>query len=160
MDSNLGARNFLFLNVPPADRAPLVTASHPRRRNAPTDMRLSQFLGQSSAVQAAEKSQILDFNTKLAAAVTAFRGNHTGVRTFLWDSHTFFTTVLNSPTTYGFKDATSYGTGSQYFWGYVSPGTCQHFTDGTSSNNYHPSGAAHLLFGKQISALLNGTAWA
>jgi phospholipase/lecithinase/hemolysin len=60
---------------------------------------------------------IIDFNTKLAAAASAFQANHTGVQTWLWDSHTYFTTVLNSPNTYGFQDASSYGSGSQYFWG-------------------------------------------
>ena len=46
------------------------------------------------------------------------------VKTWLWDSNTAFTTVLDNPTAYGFVDAVSYG-GTNDFWG----------------NNYHPSSA-------------------
>lgn len=121
---NVGARNFLFINVPPIDRSPLM-------------------LSQGSSATAAEKAVITSYNTKLAAQMNAFKAANGGVKTWLWDSNAYFTTVLNNPTAYGFQDATSYGTGSNIFWG----------------NNYHPGSAANKLFGQQIGQLLNGTVW-
>lgn len=41
------------------------------------------------------------------------------VTTYSYDSHAQFTTILNSPKTYGFKDGTSYGSGADLFWGWV-----------------------------------------
>jgi hypothetical protein len=43
------------------------------------------------------------------------------VLTWLWDANAAFTTVLDDPTKYEFKDATSYGTGDGIFWGCVAP---------------------------------------
>ncbi|KAF9465168.1 hypothetical protein BDZ94DRAFT_1160462 [Collybia nuda] len=96
-NSNAGARNFLFLNVPCTDRSPLM-------------------IGQGATAQAALKTVIQGFNTKLAAKVSAFKSANSGVSTFIWDSYASFSTILNSPTTYGFRDATTYGTGADIFW--------------------------------------------
>ncbi|KAJ6534176.1 hypothetical protein B0H19DRAFT_1185452 [Mycena capillaripes] len=116
-------RNFLFINVPPIDRSPLM-------------------LAQSTAAQALEKTVIAGFNTKLAAKIASFKASNSGVTTWLWDSNAAFTTILNAPTQFGFVDAVSFGNTGD-FWG----------------NNYHPSAAAHQIFGKQISTLLAGTPW-
>ncbi|KAJ7474110.1 hypothetical protein FB451DRAFT_1466641 [Mycena latifolia] len=118
-----GARNFLFINVPPIDRSPLM-------------------LAQSAASQALEKTVLADFNAKLAAQITAFKANNSGVTTWLWDANAAFTTILNAPTQFGFVDAVSFGNTGD-FWG----------------NNYHPSSAAHQIFAQEISKLLAGTAW-
>ncbi|KAJ3546050.1 hypothetical protein NM688_g5554 [Phlebia brevispora] len=93
----VGGRNFLFINVPPIDRSPLM-------------------LAEAASAQALEKSVIADFNSKLADRVSWFQGNNTGVETWLWDSNAAFTTVLNDPQAYGFVDATSYGNTGD-FWG-------------------------------------------
>ncbi|KAF5374669.1 hypothetical protein D9615_008983 [Tricholomella constricta] len=122
--SNAGARNFLFVNVPPIERSPLM-------------------LAQPASSQAAEKTVITGFNSKLAAKVSAFKAANSGVSTWIWDSNASFTTILNSPTTYGFKDATSYGSASNQFWG----------------NDYHPSSYAHKYFGQQVGSLLGSTVW-
>ncbi|KAJ7837904.1 hypothetical protein B0H13DRAFT_2239814 [Mycena leptocephala] len=118
-----GARQFLFINVPPIDRSPLM-------------------LAQSTSAQALEKSVIAGFNTKLAAKIAAFKAANSGVTTWIWDSNAAFTTILNSPTQFGFVDAVSFGNTGD-FWG----------------NNYHPATAAHQIFAKQIAALLAGTPW-
>jgi len=120
---NYRATNFLFINVPPIDRSPLM-------------------LAQSATSQATEKAIIADFNYKLAERISAFKTNHSWVQTWLWDSNSAFTAVLNSPTSYGFVDATSYGNPGD-FWG----------------NNYHPSSAAHDIWGKEIALLLERTVW-
>ncbi|KAF8915393.1 hypothetical protein CPB85DRAFT_1432997 [Mucidula mucida] len=116
-----GARNFLFANVPPIDRSPLM-------------------LAQSASAQASENTVIQDFNAKLTTRANNLESTHAGVNTFIWDSHAIFTRILDSPTTYGFKDATSFGTGSDIFWG----------------NNYHPSSYAHKFFGQDVAQVLGG----
>ncbi|KAJ6582626.1 hypothetical protein DFH09DRAFT_1145651 [Mycena vulgaris] len=118
-----GARNFLFINVPPIDRSPLM-------------------LAQSTTQQALEKTVLAGFNSKLAAKITAFKANNSGVTTWTWDANAAFTSILNAPTQFGFVDAVSFGNTGD-FWG----------------NNYHPSAAAHQIFAKQIAALLAGTPW-
>ncbi|PPQ96397.1 hypothetical protein CVT26_004999 [Gymnopilus dilepis] len=95
---NAGGRNFLFANVPPIDRSPLM-------------------LAQSTDAQALEKSVIADFNTRLLSRVQSFQSANSGVKTFFWDSNAQFTTMLNNPTAYGFADATSYGSAATDFWG-------------------------------------------
>ncbi|TBU26745.1 hypothetical protein BD311DRAFT_808224 [Dichomitus squalens] len=120
---NVGARNFLFINVPPIDRSPLM-------------------LAQSADAQALEKTVIAGFNSKLAARAQSFAAANSGVTTWLWDSNTAFTTVLDNPTAYGFVDAVSYG-GTNDFWG----------------NNYHSSSAAQTLWGQGVAAVLNDTVW-
>ncbi|KAF9465164.1 hypothetical protein BDZ94DRAFT_1307321 [Collybia nuda] len=118
------ARNFLFVNVPCIDRSPLM-------------------LAQPAASRAAEKAVIEGFNSKLAAKISAFKSANSGVSTWSWDSYGSFTTILNSPTTYGFKDATSYGSGTNIFWG----------------NDYHPGSSAHKIFGQQVGSVLGSTIW-
>ncbi|KAL0955541.1 hypothetical protein HGRIS_001777 [Hohenbuehelia grisea] len=92
-----GARNFLFLNVPPVDRSPMMIA-------------------QGADTQAAEKIVIDRFNSKLATRTSSFKSSHAGVATWIWDSNALFTKIINSPATYGFTDVTSYGTSAGYFW--------------------------------------------
>ncbi|CAA7260315.1 unnamed protein product [Cyclocybe aegerita] len=122
---DVGARNFLFVNVPPIERSPLM-------------------LRESTESQAGERAVITGFNSRLVAKANAFAAANSGVKTFFWDSHAQFTTILNSPQTYGFKDATSYGSGSDIFWG----------------NDYHPSSFAHKFFGQEVGEnALKGTIW-
>ncbi|KAI0785774.1 hypothetical protein C8Q75DRAFT_722141 [Abortiporus biennis] len=116
-------RNFLFVNVPPIDRSPLM-------------------LAQDASAQALEKTVIAGFNTKLAAKISSFKANNTGVSTWLFDSNAAFTAVLDNPQANGFVDATSYGNTGD-FWG----------------NNYHPSAAAQTIFGQEIGQLLGDTVW-
>ncbi|KAK0433256.1 SGNH hydrolase-type esterase domain-containing protein [Armillaria borealis] len=95
---DVGARNFLFVNVPPIDRSPLM-------------------LAQPTSSQALEKSVIRDFNSKLTARAASLKANHSDVTTRIWDSNAAFTAILNNPTSYGFEDATTFGDGANIFWG-------------------------------------------
>ncbi|OBZ69541.1 hypothetical protein A0H81_10141 [Grifola frondosa] len=79
----------------------------------------SVMIAQGASAQAAEKTVIDDFNSKLATRVSSLQSQNSGVQTWLWDSNAAFTTVLNNPTAYGFIDNTSYG-GTGDFWG-ISP---------------------------------------
>jgi phospholipase/lecithinase/hemolysin len=102
-----GARKFLFINVPPVNRSPLM-------------------LAESAASQALEASVIADFNTKLATQVSSFKANNTGVTTWLWDSNAAFTTILNNPTAYGFVDAVSFGNTGDFWGNNYHPATPAH----------------------------------
>jgi phospholipase/lecithinase/hemolysin len=118
-----GARNFLFINVPAFERSPLMA-------------------GQGSSRLSAETAAIKSFNSALASSAASFKANHAGVSFWVYDSYSAFTTLLNSPTKYGFKDATTYGQ-SGSFWG----------------DSLHPASAAHVILGKQVGDLLAGTPW-
>ena len=97
------------------------------------------MLSQAASAQAAEKAVIAGYNAKLVQRVAAFEAAHPNVcfiiiamicigyggsdatpqvTTKIWDSNTAFTTVLDSPKTFGFVDATSFGNPGD-FWGYV-----------------------------------------
>jgi len=121
---NVGARNFLFLNVPAIDRSPLM-------------------LGQSADAQSLEKSVIATHNSKYVSAISNFTSTHSGVKTWYYDTNAAFTTILNSPTTYGFSASVSSYGGANDFWG----------------NDYHPSSKAQVLFGQGVGSILAGTIW-
>ncbi|PQE17017.1 carbohydrate esterase family 16 protein [Rutstroemia sp. NJR-2017a BBW] len=115
-----GARNFLFLTVPPIQRTPSV-------------------LQQSTSVQQQEGAAVQRYNQLLGQAVTAFKGNYTGVQTWVYDTTGPFNTALNNPTAYGAKDATCYN------------------SDGVSClwwNDYHPGLAIHKLVAQGVAALV------
>ncbi|KAJ7166386.1 hypothetical protein C8R43DRAFT_985757 [Mycena crocata] len=103
----VGARNFLFLNVPRVDLTPLVIQSGP-------------------ATQAQLKSVIDDFNTRLASRVASFKANNTSVEIWLWDSNSVFTTILNAPTQFGFVDAVSFGNTGNFWGNNFHPGQAAH----------------------------------
>ncbi|OCH93528.1 hypothetical protein OBBRIDRAFT_749512 [Obba rivulosa] len=121
--SNVGARNFLFINVPPVNRSPLMTP-------------------QGATVCATEAAVIADYNSKLAARAESLQSAHSGVQTWVWDSNTAFSIVLDDPQAYGFVDNTSYGNAGD-FWG----------------NNLHPSSQAQTLWGQDVANLLSDTVW-
>ncbi|CAE6424533.1 unnamed protein product [Rhizoctonia solani] len=119
---DVGGRNFLFVNVPHVDRSPLM-------------------LSQSADSRAGEATVIDGFNSKLASRASAFASANSGVKTWIYDSATKLNTLLDSPTTYGFQDATSYGSASNLMW----------------CNDYHVSSGVHDYFAKDVAALLKGS---
>lgn len=87
---NAGARNFLFLTVPPTNRAPL-------------------FLGQGPQVAARLGTNIANYNTQLTQSVHNFQANYSdlgGVTVF--DTQPIFNTLLNEWQTFGFVNVTGY----------------------------------------------------
>ncbi|KAF8169966.1 hypothetical protein K438DRAFT_2024527 [Mycena galopus ATCC 62051] len=87
--SNAGGRNFLFINVPPTYRAPLIIGFFPTQLDV-------------------LKTVIEGFNSKLAAKVQAFKEENHGVETWLWDAYTTFNIILDDPHKYGFINNFSY----------------------------------------------------
>ncbi|KAJ6468118.1 hypothetical protein C8R47DRAFT_1151899 [Mycena vitilis] len=94
-----GGRKFLFINVPPTYRAPLLVS----------------FFSPAQLAQGKNVTEV--FNAKLAARVNAFKGANHGVTTWTWDAYTAFTTILDAPTKYGFNANTSSFGGVDDFWG-------------------------------------------
>ena len=88
-----GARNFLFINVPPVDRAPLT-------------------LAQSTANQAEEKADILAWNDALIAMAESLKADKPDVNVFTVDANMLFTEVLDNPASFPqtalYKNTTAY----------------------------------------------------
>ncbi|KAF8601027.1 hypothetical protein BDV93DRAFT_421829, partial [Ceratobasidium sp. AG-I] len=86
-----GARNFLFVNVPPFNRAPF------------------------SNNNAATGAQITSWNVQLQSSIATFQTKHSDISAFYYDSWcvSLYTKLLNNPSAYGFTDTTVVG-GS--FW--------------------------------------------
>ncbi|KAG8942839.1 hypothetical protein FRC04_003470 [Tulasnella sp. 424] len=119
---DVGGRNFLFINIPCVDRSPFMTS-------------------QGSSATAAEKIVLDGFNTKLAAKINSWKATASGTKTWLYDSNTKLGQILNSPSSYGFQDATSYGSATNLVW----------------CNNYHVSPGVHHYFATDIKNILAGT---
>ena len=88
-----GARNLVFLNVPPVDRSPLM-------------------LGQSADAQATEKVAIADWNSRVAALAAETKNGTAAVNVWLVDAHGVFTKALDNPKAFaqtsGYKNTTGY----------------------------------------------------
>lgn len=91
---NSGARNFVFINVPPVDRSPLT-------------------VGQGKQSVETEKEAIADWNKRVADTAASLKSNHTDeVNVWVYDSNKSFAEVLDKPSTYaqtaGLKNTTGY----------------------------------------------------
>ncbi|CAE6444270.1 unnamed protein product [Rhizoctonia solani] len=81
----LGARNFLFVNVPPWDRAPLGTTN--------TGL----------------KERILTWNAQLVTSALAFSNQNTDASTLVWSSWDTLNTLLNNPAQYNLTSPNTIG---------------------------------------------------
>ncbi|KAI1790391.1 fungal cellulose binding domain-containing protein [Ganoderma leucocontextum] len=97
VDKLAGARNFLFINIPPIERAPA------NRKHSEADRLL-------------EKNTVLDFNKKLAKKAKSFQAKHRGVKTWVWDSNGAINNILDNYKKHGFTDITKWG-GPGDYWG-------------------------------------------
>ncbi|CAE6482588.1 unnamed protein product [Rhizoctonia solani] len=95
-----GARNFLFVNVPPTNRCPF------------------------SNNNATLASLVSSWNTQLKAAGEAFQAKHSDIAVFYYDSWSLYTKLLDSPAQYGFTDVTS--TGGSFWIDTIHPRTKVH----------------------------------
>ncbi|KAH0826968.1 carbohydrate esterase family 16 protein [Lanmaoa asiatica] len=87
---NAGARNFLFLTVPPTDRAPL-------------------FLEQGPQTRAQMDTDIVNYNTQLTQMVRDFQENYADLGSVtVFDTQPIFNTLLNEWQTFGFVNVTGY----------------------------------------------------
>ena len=141
---SVGARNFLFLNVPAINYAPTTTAK-------------------GGAAVALEGLDIADFNGRLTAMAHHFAGTHVDATVFLFNTNAIFSAVLEYPAT--FNQTAMYKNTIDF---------CVAYQDGTPAedtfypncsipvnqyfwlNNLHPTYPMHDVMAKQIVKGLNG----
>lgn len=139
----LGARNFLFLTVPPVDRSPLTQAQGP----------------DSVALEAAD---IAAFNTGITSLATSLRTAHPGdANVFVYDVHKDFGAVLDNPR--AFPQTKGYANTTNYCVAYQN-GTPQQdsFTPSCGIpvdqyfwlNSLHPTYPVHDVIAQQVGNLL------
>ena len=91
-----GAKNFLFLNVPPVDRSPLTTA-------------------QGANASALEAKDIAYFNSQVSVLATNLTTTHKDATAFVFDTNTLFTQALDDPQRFPetalYKNTTNYCVG-------------------------------------------------
>lgn len=85
-----GARSFLFLTVPPTDRAPL-------------------FLQQGPQVVGRLRPLIANYNAQLSTMVARFKARHRDLdQVTVFDTQPIFSTLLDNAKSLGFVNATGY----------------------------------------------------
>jgi len=139
---NTGARNFLFLNVPPVQRAPLTTA-------------------QGAAAIALEKADLADFNTRIANLTSSLKKSHTDTNIFAFDTNSLFNKVLDNPKS--FPQTSLYKNTTDFCAAYQN-GTPAQNTFNTSCgvpvneyfwlNTLHPTYPVHDALAQEVSLLL------
>ncbi|KAF5315102.1 hypothetical protein D9619_007370 [Psilocybe cf. subviscida] len=115
--TNRGLRTHLFINVPPEDRTPGALSNSTRA--------------------ALLKDHINQFNTVLAAHVSAFQAANPDTRVMTFDAHKWFNMVLDNPRPFGFTNTTGFCTCAQpteFFW----------------FNMAHPTERVHKLLAQAI----------
>ncbi|EME46056.1 carbohydrate esterase family 16 protein [Dothistroma septosporum NZE10] len=140
-----GAKNFLFLEVPPVDRSPLTQAA-------------------GSSAQSIEKEAIASWNDRVAHIAQNLSTTHQDATTFVFDTNALFTQVLNKPSSY--KETSPYKNTTGY---------CEAYENGTPSwytkydnctyavdeyfwlNTLHPTFRMHNVTAKQIAKQLSDT---
>ncbi|KAF2130279.1 carbohydrate esterase family 16 protein [Dothidotthia symphoricarpi CBS 119687] len=142
-----GARNFLFLSVPPINLAPLT---------------LSTDDG-GYAVQE-EGKVVLDWNAILRNMTTRFAASHSGTKIFVEDTWTVFNNVIKNPASYpqtsGLKNVTGYcaayanGTPT---WYTKDPNCTYSVNQYLWLNELHPTFPVHNATAASIAKLLNAS---
>lgn len=85
-----GARSFLFLTVPPTNRAPLL-------------------IEQGSAAVAKITADLASYNSQLGRYVNEFRRNHTDLdQVTVFDTRPLFNTLLDNAGAFGFVNSTGF----------------------------------------------------
>jgi hypothetical protein len=132
MDSlyNTGARNFFFVNMPPLQRAPMVTEN-----------------GQK-IVDDYAKGVALFNDHLLPKYVNNFTATHQGVNSIIYDAHSFFSKILDHPQWYGFKN--------NYCYSCIG---CHNVTGCFWANNYHPVWQVHERLAQDMVANLTSVGW-
>ncbi|USW58272.1 Putative GDSL lipase/esterase, SGNH hydrolase superfamily [Septoria linicola] len=137
-----GARNFLFLNVPPVDRSPSVLEA-----------------GEWSQVN--EAAGIATWNEKVAGLASNLSSVHADATTFVFDSNALFTEVLDDPSSH--PETSAYLNTTRYCVEYEN-GTpewdtfyesCEYAVDEYFwLNNLHPTFRIHNATAKAIAQQL------
>ncbi|OCH93835.1 hypothetical protein OBBRIDRAFT_724015 [Obba rivulosa] len=134
-----GARSFLFLTVPPTNRAPLL---------------IEQGSGAVSKITAA----LADYNNQLAANVKAFQETHKDLdQVTVFDTRPIFNTLLDNGDTFGFVNITgfcdAYQNGTPEMTTQIAP--CAPVSSYFWLNTLHPLFTIHNILAHAISTTLS-----
>ncbi|KAF1977338.1 hypothetical protein BU23DRAFT_294399 [Bimuria novae-zelandiae CBS 107.79] len=139
-----GARNFLFLSVPPINKAPLTLANG--------DYAIEN-----------EGKMIEVWNSKLANLTSAFSKRHSNKpKIFVHDTHALFTQVINNPKSFeqtaGLKNVTGYCTAYENgtpTWYSSDPSCLYPVNEYLWLNNLHPTFPIHNATAASVVKTLN-----
>ncbi|KAJ6526237.1 GDSL lipase/esterase [Mycena vulgaris] len=133
-----GARSFLFLTVPPVNRAPL-------------------FLEQGQAVTSLLAKDIANYNAQLSATAQKFQASHRNFEATVFDTQPIFNTLLNEAKTFGFSNATgfceAYQNGTPSGSTQIAP--CAPVSSYFWLNSLHPLFTVHNILAHAISTTLS-----
>ena len=139
-----GARNFLFLNVPPVNRAPLTTA-------------------QGSSAETSEADYIEAFNVNITLMAANLSLTYSDATTFVFDTNNIFNQVLDFPCAY--PETCPYLNTTEYCYWYEN-GTTSWYSFNKKCgipvdeyfwlNTLHPTFRMHNATAKAIVAELGG----
>ncbi|KAJ5773509.1 hypothetical protein N7457_008405 [Penicillium paradoxum] len=120
-----GGRKFLFLNVPPTNRTPMIIKEGPDAVKTYT-------------------TWVKAYNDGLESMIDDFESTHTGTTIVRYDTWSFMPKILDDPQAYGFPNATCYnenGT-SCIWWNHYHPGQNYHKLQAADMKQYlQPLGA-------------------
>jgi len=139
---NAGARNFLFLNVPPVDRSPLTQAE-----------------GASAAAQ--EAADLVAFNTAITNLATTLKKTLPDTNVFTFDTNSLFTKVLDNPAS--FPQTSIYKNTTTFCVAYENGTPAENTFDASCGvpvneyfwlNSLHPTYPMHNVLAQEVSLLL------
>ncbi|KAH4175868.1 hypothetical protein HBH43_068030 [Parastagonospora nodorum] len=140
-----GARNFLFLDVPPVNLSPLITEKA-------DDGYATEYEGRV----------IADWNGRVANMTAQFKAKHAGVTAFVHDTNALFTQVIKDPKsveqTVGYKNTTAfckaYANGTPTW--YTKDASCDYpVNEYLWLNDLHPTFPVHNATAASIVELLS-----
>ncbi|OSD08446.1 carbohydrate esterase family 16 protein [Trametes coccinea BRFM310] len=134
-----GARSFLFLTVPPTNRAPLL-------------------IEQGSQAVAKITAALADYNAQLAENVRAFQATHRDLdQVTVFDTRPIFNTLLDNAGTFGFVNSTgfcdAYQNGTPEKTTQIAP--CAPVSSYFWLNTLHPLFTVHNILAHAISTTLS-----
>ncbi|KAL4244906.1 SGNH hydrolase superfamily protein [Abortiporus biennis] len=134
-----GARDFLFLTVPPTNRAPLITQQ-----------------GSTEAIESIT-SALADYNQQLINNINSFKKTHRDVTTTIFDTNPIFNTLLDNADTFGFVNSTgfcdAYQNGTPGLNTLIPP--CAPVFSYFWLNSLHPLFTVHNILAKAIATALS-----
>jgi hypothetical protein len=133
-----GARNFLFIDVPPIDRSPICEFNSHLTGEYFYDIIQDVFFKTREAAEVGKPSPHIVWNQSLATYVQKFVDSHPDVTAMIWSSADLFTDVLDRPAHYQFSRSTEL---------YMEGGPIWH-------DHIHPTTRVHDIIAKEFSKFL------
>ncbi|KAJ7137935.1 GDSL lipase/esterase [Mycena epipterygia] len=133
-----GARSFLFLTVPPVNRAPL-------------------WLVQGHSITSLLAADIANYNAQLTETAKQFQATHKNFEATIFDTQPVFNTLLDEATTFGFSNSTGFC--DAYQNGTPSPTTqippCAPVSSYFWLNTLHPLFTVHNFLAHAIATVIS-----